>query len=70
MRCVASIFFVFAGNEYAHCAFDEYCRGKEGFGPLFLLRMVRIAVACSKIARGHHAYCNGGLSHHLVTVLG
>ena len=34
--CVASIFFVFAGNEYAHRAFDEYCRGKEGFGPFSL----------------------------------
>ncbi len=62
--------FVFAGNEYAHRAFDDYCRGKEGFGPLFLWRMVRIAVACPKNGRGHHAYCNGGLSHHLVKFLG
>ena len=40
---------LFAGNEYAHRAFDDYCRGKEGFGPLFLWRMVRIAVACPKM---------------------
>jgi hypothetical protein len=39
---------VFEGSENAHAAFDEYRRGKEVLDPLFLWRMVWIAVACPK----------------------